>query len=1047
MKIHSENNQTYLELTNDDGDSSWREIFQNVSEQTGCGYDFLVEEFFKKQGISSFSELNVYLGQVARIPLPASVHDTYVNFQQQNRVLEEEENFRVNALFRDKPSHTKIITRDQFIMLNDLLESYEVEYPNENILHNQHILDELLTTVFLEAERKGEGFETGDLDVLLQNFDDKIFEEWFLYFEENPQAKGMLTTREFHPLPYELTQNLKDYNVIEFNEDTRFWVDTDYEIDDKVKECESTDGYFMEAEFPESRFVEGYQPIKSALDLYRITDDGLTMEIILENENVSSPEVLEKAKQGLQSLENQWFEKYHSIPVASLSDRELKEKILEICDAAKWYLTGKRPEAFLNSLTRKDLEFLYLASELKRFYDDLGFDYRATASVSEIMVNRNYDCNTISILTMHLFQMVGLEDWMYLSIPQHGTLVYKTEDGSEVYFDNSQTFFPEGFYQIPNETGVYTRMGSETFGEMGESLGAYQQDGNYYSPFLFSGDFENAEEFKYQMIEEYEEFKNFNTLSPNYVPNYTTLGEYAFFLSNIDSLSDEEKEMYKNEAIKYFEQGIRINDANADLYYFYAEFLFGCEKFDEGFSKLEKIIEIQVSYFLDHETQPFIDRILASERYEKNPDDPKLNYYIGRLNGIHTNYNSQKKAERYLRIAYQQDFDDEKIKKAYSDNLVDHALIRLEYNQVSWAKEYLDKALEIDNENPSVYVGLAILSWEKGDQKKYLEYYQKAMALDPDNSEYKAIVADWLKFTDSEYSIQLIDEAYAQTPYDANIIYQKYERSLEVGDLAEAELQLDAILQRTWGSHYIRSKKALLDAVNGDFEQAEKNIDGILAVERNFAAYTGQRTNAKNSIIRTYEMALADVLWTKGDYDRCYNIYKNAYRYDRNNFAIIQILFRISIDQGKGYEAYLEKIRLAISDEKTAERNKLALSLSLAYYELFIGGDLEKAKEYIDKCYEKRPDILLVKTYKLCSEIVQDPKFTEEGYVSNELKELQQITDDHPRDFESRWLLGNLYERVLGDSENALLYYKSAYELQPENKILERKISELDINE
>ncbi|MBT3181163.1 MAG: tetratricopeptide repeat protein [Deltaproteobacteria bacterium] len=194
-------------------------------------------------------------------------------------------------------------------------------------------------------------------------------------------------------------------------------------------------------------------------ELERAYKSGRLAHAALKAEAGESP-VDPKLTQRLSALEKKWMKFYdeHKDP----SQEEMMKKVESFAFMVVFtvYVGDDREEvstapwsdsdikSLLKNISPEDLAKLYKIALVGEFMQEEGIEYKKGASFSELIGEDQVgDCNMLSTLTLHLGQMIGLDDIDVHTPPGHANLSIRLKDGRRIFFDNASNFLKEDAYR------------------------------------------------------------------------------------------------------------------------------------------------------------------------------------------------------------------------------------------------------------------------------------------------------------------------------------------------------------------------------------------------------------------------------------------------------------------------------------------------------------------------------------------------------------------------------------------------------------------------
>lgn len=182
-------------------------------------------------------------------------------------------------------------------------------------------------------------------------------------------------------------------------------------------------------------------------DIIDDSNDRLLADTALAVELINDPETYDAATAQLRTWEMQWSEYFAAHPYPG--KKAAINNILKHCEGIFWQAAGHDAQSFFDNLGDADLERIYVLSVFADFKKENGFEYKANALFSHVIMDKRGDCNTLSQFAAHLLASVDADFMRAMNVPGHATLVYRTEMGSDIYFDVADTIMPPGFFDLP----------------------------------------------------------------------------------------------------------------------------------------------------------------------------------------------------------------------------------------------------------------------------------------------------------------------------------------------------------------------------------------------------------------------------------------------------------------------------------------------------------------------------------------------------------------------------------------------------------------------
>jgi Tfp pilus assembly protein PilF len=113
--------------------------------------------------------------------------------------------------------------------------------------------------------------------------------------------------------------------------------------------------------------------------------------------------------------------------------------------------------------------------------------------------------------------------------------------------------------------------------------------------------------------------------------------------------------------------------------------------------------------------------------------------------------------------------------------------VRLAARQTESAREFFQKAVEIDDTAADGWFGLGIIAQDTGDNAKALEHYRKAMQISPQRIEYVLAAARTLALLEqTDQGLALLDEQLSKTGGDAQLLCAAAQLARKAGQTDKA---------------------------------------------------------------------------------------------------------------------------------------------------------------------------------------------------------------------------------------------------------------------
>lgn len=170
--------------------------------------------------------------------------------------------------------------------------------------------------------------------------------------------------------------------------------------------------------------------------------------------------VPKKAHAGIRSWEKSWSQ-YVAHSRESTAPRR-KEFIAKKFSKSFMERSPLTVSEILERCTDAELNALHSAALLIGFFKGQGIEFKGNASIIDLFKSGAYNCASISLVSLHLLQKLGVTAFESLTIPGHATLALRLDCGLTVYLNNGTAFLPPGSFNHPKDVTGFHQSATET---------------------------------------------------------------------------------------------------------------------------------------------------------------------------------------------------------------------------------------------------------------------------------------------------------------------------------------------------------------------------------------------------------------------------------------------------------------------------------------------------------------------------------------------------------------------------------------------------------
>jgi len=816
----------------------------------------------------------------------------------------------------------KTISREQFEDLTALMDinTRDTEVTEDEFA--EHIVDAAESTFLVDSLLDQNQFIPTEVEDLIYNLSFRQFQHWTTFFDQNPQADTMYTTRFWDPYPAGFDQPFVSQ------------ITTDHLTPPSLAE-----------------------PIaRTPLELEELIQNGQLGDIalLIAKPDISSQES-EKLTNRLRKLEQDWVTHFQNIKYPSRA--EMADEIAEYCDPAVWSLAGTLPQDFFHNLPEEDLQAAYVLKNLITFLHDRGIRYKIHEDFYALISKSLGDCDIFATLATHLMMLLGFDQLVYLGIPAHGTAAFVASNGSYFYLDNVATFLPPEYFRTAEGIVKYpTYRRNESFGEPLSGI-ASQIWGASDVDVIERGALEQGIDL----------FTDMQSINPHSASAKLILATgHLFLYDRSDDQDSEEAKEYLQKAADYMDRSIAINPKVVrDNLSFLAQIYFFQQNYPQFIQTLMQIkkIDPDVDIFKDYDDKIQIIMDLPEVIVSNNPD---YNHMLGQILEL---YDIPDSAETIYRDNLDENPNHIPTKRSLSRILTARARDNFDesdgHSDDALAKKLAIEAIELDPSNLGAYSMLKVIANLAGDAELY--YWCNQEILNRSNKATNQAISAINKnkeITAPEKYTQL-KKVYSNTPYRASIQIQLFWEAFHRGDMETASIHLDAtfeVVDRVSATRIYEMSFAY-HLKQGDLPAARQDIEDHRGV---FAVLLGQAGGNEDLDTET----LPDILFMKAQYEMAKKNYKQAEKYleiyeqqpegDGVHFhAYVLTRAQLLIDTKRYQEAieFCQEQRQHTDDDSLIGRSWIDLRCAQAY---FHNGDQELALALIERVHAVMPDYIEV---------------------------------------------------------------------------------------
>lgn len=304
-----------------------------------------------------------------------------------------------------------------------------------------------------------------------------------------------------------------------------------------------------------------------------------------------------------------------------------------------------------------------------------------------------------------------------------------------------------------------------------------------------------------------------------------------------------------------------------------------------------------------------------------------------------------------------------------ADTVYYHAAkVAIQLNKTELAQKLLDELIKLKPDDPKNWVLLGTLSWARQDTLKALEYYEKALKLDPDNAEALLQAANMLKMSDPEKA-KYYFEAYLEKP-DAAKYYAYYQLGViayEEGKLSEAAEYFmkskDAnrlFLEPRYSLAHVYELRKKYDLAIEEYNQLQKidpENDRLPAQMAKIFLVSNDTQKAGEYFLKSKKLNnsnpqanayLAEAAEKDANYEKALNYTRDSSLYEYDYTLHIKTSYYL-ISLGRRKEA-VEELKKAL--QKWPDNEEVMYFLALGYDDI---GNTQKAMELLEEVLNRKP--------------------------------------------------------------------------------------------